>query len=69
MYGFEVVKDSFFVFYQITNTFQIFYVGANGTPSTGFAAVKGSSAVFFTNLPAIVFAYSCQQGKLYFFDT
>jgi hypothetical protein len=41
----------------------MFYIGANGVPSTGFAAVKGSSAVFFTNLPTIVFAYSCQQGK------
>ena len=70
MYGFEVVEDSFFcLLSNYQHPFQIFYVGANGTPSTGFAAVKGSSAVFFTNLPAIVFAYSCQQGKLYFFDT
>jgi hypothetical protein len=42
---------------------QIYYLSANGAASTGFAAVKGSGEVFFTNIPAIVFAYSCQQGK------
>ena len=47
---------------------QIYYLAANGIAPSGFSAVTGSSAVFFGNLPTIVFAYTCQPGKQCGFD-